>query len=439
MFQLPLKEWSLYLYLIASPFYMFALVTTRDWPALWVLGFMLLIFVVQFFHGGFRFWIDSSGTSLLLFMAAYVIGTLIVLMSDQSMSLLGRLPQERAVTTLIRVFYIVIVYGLFVNFLADADDKILKRIFVVQIAIGTVIALFGIAQYITATVFSWGGLIGIEVTNESFRTGSSFFGIGRSRVYRSAAIFFEPSAFGFFLVPLFIKVVLSFIENVIIVNRRVHLTILGVFVLAILFNLSLTAIFSSALLMMILFGTTFGGSRIILAISMFALFCLGIILLTPVGALLIGRIDRVFQFSDVSTLDRLFRVYVGFLVLLKSPLIGVGPGLYAYFYPIYGGVERTAMASPLNVWLTFLTDVGILGMIPFVFFLKNVLGRAKRNVRQNPLVRAYLWSTVSFLLLLSTVDLWYLEVFWFDVAMLVVLSNGPFAAPNRPRQEVAFS
>lgn len=439
MFQLPLKDWILYVYLIASPFYMFALVTTRDWPALWIVGFMLLLFVVQFFHSGFRFWLDSSSYSLLFFLAAYVVGTLIVVLTEHSMSLLGRSPEERAITTLVRVIYVVVVYGLFVNFLADADSKTLKRIFVAQIVIGSVIALFGIVQYITAAVFSWGGLIGIEGTNESFRTGSSFFGIGRSRVYRSAAIFVEPSAFGFFLVPLFIKVVLSFMENVIIVSRKVHLTLLGIFILAILFNLSLTAIFSTAILMMVLFGTTFGGSRIILAITMFALFCLGIILLTPVGALLIGRIDRVFQFSDVSTLDRLFRVYVGFLVLLKSPLIGVGPGLYAYFYPIYGGVERSVMASPLNVWLTFLTDVGILGMIPFVFFLKNVLGRAKRNVTQNPLVRAYLWSTVSFLLLLSTVDVWYLEVFWFDVAMLVVLSNGPFASPNRAQQEVAFS
>jgi O-antigen ligase len=164
-----------------------------------------------------------------------------------------------------------------------------------------------------------------------------------------------------------------------------------------------------------------------------------VILLTPVGGLLIGRIDRVFQLGDVSTLDRLFRVYVGILVVLQAPLIGVGPGFYSFLYPIYGGVDRTVMATPLNLWLTILTDIGIIGMIPFVIFLKNVIGRAKKNVHHNPLVRAYLWSTVSFLLLLSVIDIWYLEVFWFDVAMLVVLSNGPFASPNRPRQEVALS
>lgn len=438
LFDLPLKEWMIYLYLLVSPFYMFALLSTRDWPGLWIVGMMSLLFAVQFFHSGFRLWLDSSSYSLFFFLAAYVVGTLLVVLSDLPMTLLGRSPQERAITTLIRVFYIVIVYGLFVNFLADADGKTLKRIFTAQILIGGVIALFGIAQYITATVFSWGGLIGIEGTNLTFKMGSSFFGLGRSRVFRSAAIFSEPSAFGFFLVPLFIKAVISFLENVFVVNKRFHLVLLGVFVLAILFNLSLTAILSSTILLLVLFSTTFGGSRILLWTIVFAAFSLVVILLTPVGALILGRIDRVMQLGDVSTLDRLFRVYVGILAVIQSPLIGVGPGFYAFLYPIHGGVDRMILATPLNIWLSFLTDVGILGIIPFLFFLKNVLGRARRSVKHNPLVRAYLWSTVSFLLLLSTLDLWYLEVFWFDAAMLVVLSNGRFASSSRRQQELAF-
>jgi O-antigen ligase len=438
-FDLPLKEWVVYLYLLVSPFYMFALATTRDWPALWIVGIMLLLFVMQFFQSGFRFWLDSSSYPLLFFLAAYVVGTMIILFADLPMTLLGRTPSERAVTTLVRVIYIVIVYGLFINFLADADSKMLKRIFVAQIAIGSVIALFGIAQYVTATFFSWGGLVGIEGTNETFKMGSSFMRLGSSRVYRAAAIFSEPSAFGFFLVPLFIKVVLSYIQNAIIVSKKVHLTLLGVFVLAILFNLSLTAIFSIAILMMILFGTTFAGSRTLLWITVFTLLCAGLILLTPVGSLLIGRVDRVFRLGDVSTLDRLFRVYVGLLVVLSSPLIGVGPGFYSFLYPIHGGVDKFVMATPLNVWLTFLTDIGILGIIPFLFFLKNILGRAKKRVDRNPLVRVYLWSTVSFLLLLSTDDFWYLEMFWFDVAMLVVLSNGLFSSSPQPQEKLAFA
>jgi O-antigen ligase len=439
LYDVPLKEWMIYLYLLVSPFYMFALVTTRDWPALWVVGIMLLLFIVQFFHSGFRFWLDTSCYSLLFFLAAYVVGTMIVLFADHSMTLLGRSPEERALTTLIRVIYIVIVFGLFVNFLADADNKTLKRVFAAQIIIGSVIALFGIAQYVTATFFSWGGLTSIEGTNETFKMGSSFFGLGRLRFYRAASVFSEPSAFGFFLVPLFIKVVISFLQDVIIVRKRVHLTLLGIFILAILFNLSLTAIVSTAILMMVLLGTTFGGSRVFFWIVVFTLICFGFILLTPTGGLLIDRVGRIFQFSDVSTLDRLFRVYVGLLALLTSPLIGVGPGFYSFLYPIHGGVDRFVLATPLNLWLTFLTDVGILGIIPFLFFLKSVLGRARKKINHNPLVRVYLWSTVSFLFLLSTADLWYLEVFWFDAAMLVVLSNGLFSSPNRQLESVVFS
>jgi hypothetical protein len=439
LFELPLREWMVYLYLVASPFYMFALVTTRDWPALWIVGFMFLLFAVQFFHNGLRFWVDSSSYSLLIFLAAYVVGVLIILFADLPMTLLGRTPQERALTTLVRVVYIVIVYGLFVNFLAEADSKMLRRIFVAQIAIGAVVALFGIAQYITATFFSWGGITGIEGTNETFKMGSSILRLGRSRAYRAAAIFSEPSAFGFFLVPLFMKVVLSYLQNVIIVSKKTHLTLLGIFVLAILFNMSLTAIFSCLILMLFLFGTTFGKSRMILWAAAFTLIFLAFALLSPVGGLLIGRVDRVFRLGDVSTLDRLFRVYVGMLAVISSPLIGVGPGFYSFLYPIHGGVDKFVMATPLNVWLTFLSDIGILGIIPFLFFLKNIFARARRNIKRNPLVRVYMWSAVSFLLLLSTDDFWYLEMFWFEVAMLVVLSNGLFSSSPQPEEKVAFA
>lgn len=429
----------IYVYLFVSPFYMFALATTRDWPALWVVGMMLMLFVVQFFHSGFRFWLDSSHTPLLFFVAAYVFGTLLIVLTDHTVTLLGRSPGDRAITTLTRVIYIMIVYGLFVNFLADADSATLRRIFVVQIMIGAVIALFGIAQYITAAVFSWGGLIGIEGTNETFKMGSSFFGFGKTRLYRSAAIFQEPSAFGFFLVPLFLKVVLSYMQNVIVVSRPFHLTLVGIFVLAILFNFSLTAIFASAILMTVLVMTTFRGSRVVVWTLAFSVLCLGLIMLTPVGGLLLGRLDRVFSFSDVSTLDRLFRVYVGAMVVLEAPLIGVGPGYYGFLYPIYGGLERMVLATPLNIWLTILTDVGIIGMIPFLFFLRNIFRRARKRLDHNPLVRVYIWSTASYLLLLTTIDLWYLEVFWFEAAMLVVLSNGRFSEQHSSTERVAFA
>ena len=429
----------IYVYLFVSPFYMFALVTTRDWPALWVIGLMLMLFLVQFFHSGFRFWLDSSHASLLFFVAAYIAGTLLIVLTDHSVTLLGRSPGDRAITTLTRVLYVMVVYGLFVNFLADADSATLRRIFVVQIMIGAVIALFGIVQYITAAVFSWGGLIGIEGTNETFKMGSTFFGFGKTRLYRSAAIFQEPSAFGFFLVPLFLKVILSYMQNVVIVNRPFHLALVGIYVLAILFNFSLTAIFASAILMAVLVGTTFRGSRVVVGILFFSLLCLGLILLTPVGCLLLGRLDRVFSFSDVSTLDRLFRVYVGIMVFLKAPLIGVGPGYYGFLYPIYGGLERMVLATPLNIWLTILTDVGIVGIIPFLFFLRNIFRRARTNLAHNPLVRVYIWSTASFLLLLTTIDLWYLEVFWFEAAMLVVLSNGNFSELRHSTERVALA
>ena len=117
--------------------------------------------------------------------------------------------------------------------------------------------------------------------------------------------------------------------------------------------------------------------------------------------------------------------FTGLRVFLENPLIGVGPGGYAFWYPRFGGFVVGGMASPLNMWLYFLTDVGILGVIPFALFVANIARRSYRSVSTHPLVIVYLWSLVSFLVLHSTNDMWYIEIFWFELAMMVVLISSP--------------
>ena len=426
MFELPLKDWFLYLYLMVSPLYMFAIVSDKDWPALWVLLAMALMMVVEFVRNGGRLWVDRSFLYLWLFLTVYVASTLIVYFSDSPLSLMGRDPVERAFTTMSRLIYVIFAYVVFVNFLADGTEKTFRRIFAVQMSIGVLIALFGIVQYISVVFLGSNALTEIEPTNESYRLYSSYSGHGAQRFFRAAAFFSEPSAFGFFLVPFFVKAFVARTQGYILGGKIMHALIILTFVIAMLFNLSMTAIMSTVILVS-LYGlySLKGSGRLWKFGALFGLI-VGVIVVTPAGLLVVQRLDRVIGLADVSTLDRLFRVYVGLQVFISNPIIGVGPGGFAFQYPLFGQLVFGGLATPLNVWVTFLTDAGILGLVPFVLFLANVIRRGLRARQRHRLVTVYLWSIFSLLILLTTLDAWYWETLWFETAMLVGLASSAF-------------
>jgi hypothetical protein len=78
--------------------------------------------------------------------------------------------------------------------------------------------------------------------------------------------------------------------------------------------------------------------------------------------------------------------------------------------------------------------VGIIGFLPLLFFLWNVLRRGIRYSSSNALVPVYLWSVVSYLVLLTTLDFWFLEMFWFEVAILLTLTAGWSLNRGRPME-----
>jgi O-antigen ligase len=425
-FELPLKEWLLYLFLLASPFYMFAVFFDRDWPALWIVIAMVVLMVLEVIRNDGRFWFDRSFIYVWLLLAVYVASTLVVVFSDSSMGLMGRNPVDRALTTLFRLVYVVCAYTVFVSFLAEGTEKTFQRLFTVQMIVGGLVALFGILQYISTVFLGSNALVHIEPTSESYRLYSSYAGLGSQRFYRSSAFFSEPSAFGFFLVPFFVKAVVARAQGVILGGKITHVVIIVVFIVAILFNLSMTAMMSAVVLMMLYGLYSLRGSKHFW--KFLALFVLAAtaIVTTPAGLLALQRLDRVFGLQDVSTLDRLFRVLVGVRVFIENPFIGIGPGGFAFWYPKSGGLAFGGLASPLNVWVTFLTDAGLLGLIPFVLFLVHALRRGVRARWRHPLVAVYLWGNVSLLVLLTTLDAWYWETLWFEVAMLIGLAGSRF-------------
>ena len=47
-----------------------------------------------------------------------------------------------------------------------------------------------------------------------------------------------------------------------------------------------------------------------------------------------------------------------------------------------------------------------------------------KSASRNPLVPVYLWSVLAYLILLTTLDFWFLELLWFELAVLLTLSTG---------------
>jgi O-antigen ligase len=151
-----------------------------------------------------------------------------------------------------------------------------------------------------------------------------------------------------------------------------------------------------------------------------------VVFLSPIGTIIIDRLSNAFEFRDASAVDRGVRALTGLKLFVTNPLAGVGPGGYAFFYPRMGGLDISTMVTPSNFWLGVLTDVGIIGLIPLVIFILRVttLGLQKREC--HPLTAAYRWSIISFLILLVTNDIWFIEILWFEFAFLLVLSSNKY-------------
>jgi O-antigen ligase len=435
-FGVPLREWLLYAYSVVYPFFMYSVVFSRDTISLWLVLFMALLVLTEGIRSGGRFWTDTSFRYLGLLFLVYLLTTVILYTEESRNTVLGRTPLDRAMAIDLRLINVVVAFIVFANLLADAPVKVLSTILKIQLYCGAVIACFGILQYVIFTTTGSTALIGIEPTNESFAGKSYIFRISGKRFFRSAAIFNEPSYFGFFLIPLIVKAVAAWMQKFTIGSRRMHSVLLVVFGIAILTNFSFTAVMSVFLLAAIVVILSLRRApRTSLSLLAAAGIFFGLLVVSPVGDAALQRFGMVFQLRDLSTLDRLLRVYTSFLVFLDNPWLGVGPGGYAFWYTRLGGLDYTIMASPLNLWLSFLTDVGLLGFIPFLLFLGSIVRRALRALDRHPLVGIYLWSVVAYLVLLTTLDVWFADFIWFEFAMLLAVTAGAGIGSTRPVAE----
>lgn len=419
------KDWLLYSFIIFYPFIVFSVFFSRDSIPFWIVILMLLFVTAEMVRTRGDLWIDRSIIYLILFLLAYIIATYMTLLEDSGMTWLGRSTFDRAVGTTIRVFYVVAAFSVFFNLLAGSSEILFDRIFRLQVWCGVAIALFGILQYLSYTFLQTDVLNEIQPTNETFGKGSYFLQkIGHEKVFRASAFFKEPSYFGIFLVPLVIKVLVTYSRGLYIQSRYIHLGLIVIYFVAILVNFSITAILTLCILGCIYLMNKIIRSPIIgFFVFIIIIGFIFIFIISPIGTALIDRFVRIIEFKDASAIDRTVRAYTSFVVFIEHFWFGVGPGGYAFYYPQMGGLDTSTMVTPSNIWLNFLTDVGLIGFIPFVFFLGRILLRGARESKRHPLISAYFWSVVSFLILLTTNDLWFIEILWFELAMLLVLSS----------------
>ena len=422
------KNFFICLYAASLPFFVFSVFLGRDTVAQWVMIIMLLIWMVEIISNRGRIWIDSTFICLIFFLAAYLLNTLRIFLIEPANTWLGRSPLDRAITIDIRLFFAIISYIVCVNYLANVPREVFLRILRVQFFVGIIIVIIAVFQYAAYIFEGRSDFLRFEPTNVSYYVRGSFFRLGREKFFRTSSIYNEPAVFAFFLIPFMIKGVIVWIRRIGFISRFWTRFIIVLILLGIISNLSFTAVLSSTILL-IIFGAVqwFGPYRKnILLAFLFLLTLVGIISLLPFSNIIYERVLNVFTLKDGSTLDRLFRLYTSYVVFLQNPLIGVGPGGYAFYYPRMGGIDTTLMATPLNIWLHFLTDNGILGTLPFIFFIVMILKNAFITIKKEILAEVYLWSVISYLILLTfSTDFCFIEMVWFELAVITCIMRTP--------------
>lgn len=416
----------LYCYTIVTPFFVFSIATGRDTAANWVaalLGVLMMLDVIEQFG---RLWWHKALTYVSVLLVFYLLSTAVIAIQDPSNTWAGRTPLQRALAIDIRLAVMVFTLVVLVHHLVSIPRSAFVRLLELQLLVGLLLSLFGLVQ-VSLQVLS-NSSITFQPTNEAFQLRGNIFRMGREQIFRASSVFNEPSYFGFYLVPLIVKAAFAFRHKIYVFAKKwLHISVMIVLLLAFIANFTLTAILAlgAIVLLVAILSLKSSPKASLFVISVICVVFL-LILVSPIGDFLLVRAERAVGLADLSTLARVFSGYVGVLVFWENPWIGVGPGGFAFHYPSLGiFVDRELMHTPLNIWLTFLTDVGIVGFIPFACFLWAILSTGWRNRTRDPLVHIYSWSVISLLVLLTTVDLWYIDLVWLELAMLLALSTGP--------------
>ncbi len=149
----------------------------------------------------------------------------------------------------------------------------------------------------------------------------------------------------------------------------------------------------------------------------------------PIGDVLSGESANVIAQTDTSTQGRLGEMGAAALVFLDHPIIGVGPGMFKYYYPDYvelvGLVLHAGTREAHDLYLDVAAETGAFGLLIFLAIVGVTLyelDRARRRWRQKRpelahMAAGFFLAVVSYLVTGLLLSLAYERYFWMILAL----------------------
>jgi len=215
------------------------------------------------------------------------------------------------------------------------------------------------------------------------------------------------------------------------------------------FSRGVVAGFAFMLLVMILMRYIKVQQVILVVVAVFLLFRL-----FPQFAVRLSSLQSVFTIAeadsagvsgtDTSTQGRIGEMKSAWLVFLDYPFIGVGPGMFKYYYPEY--IDRVALAGnhtgtreAHDIFLGIAADHGLIGLSLFLFMvigsLRNLEKVRKRTMQTHPdisnMAAAFFMAIISYLAAGVFLTLAFERYFWLilglaDALFVIVMRSESF-------------
>jgi len=159
--------------------------------------------------------------------------------------------------------------------------------------------------------------------------------------------------------------------------------------------------------------------------------------------------------ADGATLSRLTEMGAAGLVFLDHPVIGVGPGLFRYYYEEYAGLVglrvKNTERSAHDLYLQVAAEHGLLGLIALLATLyvtmRNLARVRKRWMIENPelsnMATAYMLSIVTYLTTGIFLHFAFIRYFWLIMALaaaaIYIAEQQALAEPTPTPDESALA
>lgn len=194
--------------------------------------------------------------------------------------------------------------------------------------------------------------------------------------------------------------------------------------------------------------------------NLFILIILGLATIVVAPDSYIDEIQSISDTEDSTRNKRILHWRVGWTMFVDNPVLGVGPGNYAWNSSIYQrelddyqpGDQMFGGRAAHSLYFTALPEFGLVGVVPYVIILFSMLGRLRRFERGElpasdgipdekslMIARALRASLIGYLSAGAFISVLYYPQFWYTIGLVVALCGfqgakqrkKPLASPTR--------